>query len=904
MKFPKTIFPAVALASAIVAAAGFSGSIVAATSLSDLPMPDSDMNVTAPASTEQSDTISLSGLAVSPAQKFIVPASPDSAESPENPFSESKILENLSPLTSLKATEEIADYTILNSESKKNSDKNSINHNNAQSDENTLILRRYIGRMRPDAFFKGNLLITSPAIYKAYLDGKEVNAKSTLDSVAATSKSPLTIEPYRDVFIEIDVLSKKDYEVPEVAIVADADSRNVTLLTNPKQKTFYNIFTIGDGERINSVTLSPDGNYILTKQSFTSNGSDIDNKACVIERKSNRRLDMDVSLGAQWVPNANSTLYFPEETKKEGVTVITLEVPTMKRSTLADGLPKEALQGRLAPDASYIVFYSRVEGKKESGIMQRVTSPDDRQPTNRNRQYISQYVFTDKTTRHITYGGRSTYLLDISPDSQHILYSSTQETPDKFPFYKAILVEVNLKTLKTDTIQGIDASFTEAVYSPSGKELMIAAGSNAFNGIGLNAGNYKWGNDYDIQLYKASLADDGELSDIQPMTRDFNPSVMGGLIWNAADGCVYFRAQKGYDALLYQLNPTKKSIKELPSDIDFISSWSVSKFHPEIIAYSGLGYNYMGRAYTLNSRSGKSSLIADPNAPYMAGIEVGESHDWKFVCDTSDYYSDDNVAALPSTIEATYTLPPDFDISKKYPMIVYYYGGTIPTTHTNHSPYTPNLLASRGYVVLTINPSGTIGYGQEFSARHVNAWGDLTADEIIAGINKFCREFHFIDPAKIGCIGASYGGFMTQYLLTKTDLFAAAVSHAGISNIASYWGEGYWGYSYNAVAAARNYPWNNPELFTSHSPLFSANNIVTPLLLLHGNKDTNVPIGESISLYNALKLLGKDVEFITIDGSDHIVIDFQKRKEWHATIMAWFDKWLKNDSRWWDEIYK
>lgn len=237
-------------------------------------------------------------------------------------------------------------------------------------------------------------------------------------------------------------------------------------------------------------------------------------------------------------------------------------------------------------------------------------------------------------------------------------------------------------------------------------------------------------------------------------------------------------------------------------------------------------------------------------------------------------------------------------------MITYYYGGTTPSTHTNHHPYTPNFFASFGYIVYTINPSGTIGYGQEFSARHINAWGEKTADEIIYGVKKLCSEKSFIDKDKIGCIGASYGGFMTQLLQTKTDIFAAAVSHAGISNITSYWGEGNWGYTYNAIAAARSYPWNNPKLFTEHSPLFAADKIHTPLLLLHGTIDNNVPIGESIQLFNALKILGREVEFITVDKQNHIILDFQKRKEWHNTIMAWFEKWLKNDPRWWDSLYK
>ena len=144
---------------------------------------------------------------------------------------------------------------------------------------------------------------------------------------------------------------------------------------------------------------------------------------------------------------------------------------------------------------------------------------------------------------------------------------------------------------------------------------------------------------------------------------------------------------------------------------------------------------------------------------------------------------------------------------------------------------------------------------------------------------------------------------MTQYLLTRTDIFAAAISHAGISNVTSYWGEGYWGYSYNSVAAAKSYPWNNPKLFTEQGSLFNADKIHTPLLLLHGTVDTNVPIGESIQLFNALRILGRDVEFISVDGQNHFISDFPHRQLWQNTIMAWFAKWLQDDPQWWNSLY-
>jgi dipeptidyl aminopeptidase/acylaminoacyl peptidase len=181
--------------------------------------------------------------------------------------------------------------------------------------------------------------------------------------------------------------------------------------------------------------------------------------------------------------------------------------------------------------------------------------------------------------------------------------------------------------------------------------------------------------------------------------------------------------------------------------------------------------------------------------------------------------------------------------------------------------------------------------------------GDV-AQEIIQGTKKMLDKYPSVDPKRLGCIGASYGGFMTMSLVTKTDIFAAAISHAGISSLSSYWGEGFWGPVYSAVATANSYPWNRKDIYVDKSPLFSADKVNTPILLLHGNDDTNVPPGESLQFYTALKILGRDVEFIEIDKQNHHILDYDKRKHWSKTILAYFDKYLKKDSSWWNFLYE
>jgi dipeptidyl aminopeptidase/acylaminoacyl peptidase len=202
-----------------------------------------------------------------------------------------------------------------------------------------------------------------------------------------------------------------------------------------------------------------------------------------------------------------------------------------------------------------------------------------------------------------------------------------------------------------------------------------------------------------------------------------------------------------------------------------------------------------------------------------------------------------------------------------------------------------------------VQPSGATGFGQEFSARHVGAWGRRTADEIVEGTKRFLDAHPFVDRDKVGCIGASYGGFMTMYLVSHSDLFAAAVSHAGISNLASYWGKGWWGYLYSATASADSFPWNDRDLYIDQSPLYAADKIHTPLLLLYGDQDTNVPPVESHQMYTALKLLGRDVELIEVGGENHQIFTYAKRKLWMETIVAYFTKYLQDRPEWWTELW-
>ena len=490
----------------------------------------------------------------------------------------------------------------------------------------------------------------------------------------------------------------------------------------------------------------------------------------------------------------------------------------------------------------------------------------------------------------LTYGSAGVYLSDISQDAKKLLLCYTRFDPAKMPFERRTIVEMDAYTGKVDTLLADTAFISSAIYSPDATRLLISASPASFNRLGCEVGKDMNPNAFDYRLYLYDIVSHRT----KPLLPGFKPSV-GNYQWSRGDGQIYFVADDASGRGIFSLNPESGAVKSYRIPIECVSGFSMAvgqRKNPDFMAFGQSGERardmVIGKLDTTTPRVKPFGPLSFEKS--VGDVAVGSCRDWKFLTSRGD------------SIDGFFFLPPNFDETKKYPMIVYYYGGCTPSTKCLEYQYPVQVLAGQGYVVYVVNPSGCIGYGQEFAARHVNAWGKRTAEDIIEGTRQFCKEHTFVDASKIGCMGASYGGFMTQYLQTRTDLFAAAVSHAGISNIASYWGGGYWGYTYGECAQYGSFPWNNPSLYVEQSPLFSADKIKTPLLLLHGTVDTNVPTNESQQLYTALKILGKEVEYVQVDGENHVIVDYKKRMAWQQVIFAWFAKHLKNDDAWWKSL--
>ena len=742
--------------------------------------------------------------------------------------------------------------------------------------------------IRAERFMKGKLKVTSPVRWELFINGESKMVKEAAEdslSKAASREIALRLEPEMDYTITIKLLSTpEDKTEPTLKceLVKDEKFKDVACRFVPDQKKRFSLDNTVYGNRVTSVSISPDGKYLLTRYANNYSAKRSRSYNELTELKTGRVLLSNLKDGMRWMPRS-SKLYYTVQAE-EGNDVIALNPATLSEEVLLRGIPEEGFTW--SPNEDYLIYYTSEEGVKEEGPLRRIVNTGDRIPGSRGRSFLTKYHIATGASERLTFGNHTTYMQDISPDGKYLLYSSSESVPTVRPFSQTSLYQVNLETLAIDTLLVNDRFVSGANYSPDGKQLVLTGSPEALNGIGKNCGAHPIANDFDTQAFIMDIA----TRKVEPITREFNPSV-NFLQWNKGDGNIYFNTADGDCRNIYRYSPKSKRFDKLNLETDVTSAFALSENNPAIAAYVGQTNYNNGVAYLYDMKKGTSRLLADPMKPTLEQIEMGNMKPWNFT------------ASDGTEIKGMMCLPPDFDPNKKYPLIVYYYGGTTPTERGISSPYCAQLFASRNYVVYVVQPSGTIGYGQEFSARHVNAWGKRTADDIIEGTKAFCKAHPFVNDKKIGCLGASYGGFMTQYLQTQTDIFAAAVSHAGISNVTSYWGEGYWGVGYNGVAAADSYPWSNPDLFTKQGSLFNADKINTPLLLLHGTVDTNVPIGESIQLFNALKVLGKEVEFVTVEGENHFVADYPKRVLWQNSIMAWFSRWLQDSPEWWSELY-
>ena len=477
----------------------------------------------------------------------------------------------------------------------------------------------------------------------------------------------------------------------------------------------------------------------------------------------------------------------------------------------------------------------------------------------------------------------------LSPDGKTIVYSRDAYTHDARPWLHAELWTVDVASLAARKLLDLTKEAFSApgafAWSPDSRAISFCASAKE-----LQQAETPTFSVYENALFATRL----DRPALVHLSAGFVPNVGGGLgctriRWNARDGKIYVPVDAGARtvpartrrAVTSALEQTTLEAITVPGEVatgaDIAAGTMVAALETPVTPAA---------LYRIDLASGTSSVLSEPNATALDGLDMPTWRPWSFKNSRGE------------EIESWYWLPPGFDSTRTYPMIVHYYGGTLPMKKN----FEERLLwfAANGYLVLFMNPAGTPGYGQKFADYHINDWGFPAATDIIEGTQQFTSTHKYADAARVGNFGHSYGGFMTMHLHTRTKIFRTGIALAGISNIADYWGAGASGYSYTEGTCPGCYPWNRKDVYVDRSPLFQADKITAPMLLIHGTDDTNVVPTESEQMFTALRMLGREAELVRVKGENHGINSRPSVEQLRDAIMLdWFEKQLRGRPEAW-----
>jgi len=234
--------------------------------------------------------------------------------------------------------------------------------------------------------------------------------------------------------------------------------------------------------------------------------------------------------------------------------------------------------------------------------------------------------------------------------------------------------------------------------------------------------------------------------------------------------------------------------------------------------------------------------------------------------------------------------PPGFQAGRRYPVLFLIHGGPQGAWGESWSyRWNAQVFAGAGFVVVMPNPRGSTGYGQKFIDEINSDWGGKPFDDIMA-VADYVAKQPWADPEKMAAAGGSYGGYMVNWILGHTQRFKALVSHAGVYDLASKFGETeeLW----FPLWEFRGAPWENPEVYEKFSPSKYAKEFRTPTLVIHGELDFRVPYGQGLQLFTALQLQKVPSKLLVFPDEGHWILKPQNSVLWYKTVLDWLTEWV------------
>lgn len=641
-------------------------------------------------------------------------------------------------------------------------------------------------------------------------------------------------------------------------------------------------------ERIGSPRVSPDGAWIAyVVETHSPEQNSITRHIYLLDRATGatRQLTTQGSSNTQpsWLDAR--TLAFVSN-REEGPQVWKLDVQGGEPSRLT-WLSTGAGGLRVSPDGSMVLFASEVDpdcpdddcnkhsaaeaaSRKSSGMIfeslpYRVWNYwKDGKRSHLFAQRIGERTAIDLTPGDhdvppIDLGGAWDY--DISPDGREVAFTMNVD-----PLIAAstnndiyIVPSTGGEAVRISSSKGGDAQPT---YSPDGRYISFVSMERA----GFEADR------------KVLMLYDRSGGTMKAVTHDLDLSV-NETVWSPDAKSIFITAaSKGTQSILRVDAMTGTSTPVLTTG----SNSSVS------ILPDGSGLVFLhhrmdkpAEIYTASMTGGDLQQVTFHNKDRVASLLMSPPESFWFLGADGD------------SVHGYLVRPPGFTERERYPMTFLIHGGPQGQWADQfHYRWNAQMFASRGHVVVLINPRGSTGYGQAFTDAISRDWGGAVYEDLMKGLDHVIARYHFIDPDRVAAAGASYGGYMINWLATATEQrFRCLVNHDGVFNPWSMYGstEELWFPEWEFGGT----PYEHPELYDAWSPLRRAKNMRTPMLVIHGQRDYRVDVSEGFQVFTALQRQGLPSKMLYFPDEGHWVQKPANARLWWTTVLDWIDHYTK-----------
>lgn len=465
----------------------------------------------------------------------------------------------------------------------------------------------------------------------------------------------------------------------------------------------------------------------------------------------------------------------------------------------------------------------------------------------------------DFDTPPISLGGGLDF--DFSPDESEIAFVRNIDPELKLGL--GTNNDVFLTDLQGKAIEKLTTSRANDIdpqYSPNGKYLAYRAMARP----GFEA------DQLDLILY------DRQKKSFSNLTEKFDFS-LSEFIYSPDSQAIYFLCEDKARTTLFKLTIATGKIDQL-LDGHYLTNLQISP-DGKILYALKQSINCPNEVYSLDLKTRKLKQLTAVNSELLATLKMNPAEDFWF-------------ESQGDRVHGLLLKPPFFDSNKKYPLLMMIHGGPQSAWEDGfHYRWNAQMFAAPGYVVAMVNFHGSTGYGQAFTDSISGDWGGKPYHDIINSINYLHNNYEFIDKEKLGAAGASYGGYMIDWIAGQTDIFDCLISHSGVFDLRSEYGatEELWFPEWEF----RGTPWTNPEMYQKFSPSYYVQNFKTPTLVIHSANDFRVPLEQGLQFFTSLQRMNVPSRLLYFPDEDHFIQKPLNAELWWKTILDWLATYLK-----------